>query len=160
MNEDTRDIIYKLIERFPQRESAILPVLTLLQKEHGYVSDDDMDEIAGIIGVSSAKIFSAASYYSLIGIKKRGRYNIQICNNVVCSLLEDTHLLEHIRLNLSIKDGDTTSDGLFSLTTVECLAACAYAPAIEINTTRYENVTTERFDEIVASIIKDERNTA
>lgn len=160
MTEEVRQIINRLIERFPRRESAILPVLTLMQKEHGHISDDDMNMLAAILGVSPARIFSAASFYSLLNLKPKGKYNIQICNNVVCSLLDDTHLLEHITDSLGIRDGEITAGGLFSLTAVECLAACAYAPAIEINAVRYENVTKERFDEIVESIIRDERNTA
>ena len=160
MTEDIKKTISRLVARFPEKESAILPILTLIHKEHGHVSTDDMDMIAGMMSVSSAKIFSAASYYSLINIKPKGKYNIQICNNVVCSLLDETHLLEHITASLGIRDGEITAGGLFSLSTVECLAACAYAPAIEINAIRYENVTNERFDEIVESIIRDERNTA
>ena len=152
IKEGLKETIYRLMERFPEKESALLPVLSFIQKENGHISEDNMKYVAGIFNVPQAKVFSTASYYSLLSFRPLGKYNIQVCTNVVCSLLDSSPLIDYISKVLNIKEGETTPDGLFSLTAVECLAACAYAPAMLINMERYENLTNEKVDEIIDSI--------
>jgi NADH-quinone oxidoreductase E subunit len=157
MKEKLKETIYRLMERFPEKGSALLPVLSFIQKKEGHISEDNMKYVAGIFKVSQAKVFSTASYYSLLSFRPLGKYNIQVCTNIVCSLLDSSPLIDHISNTLNIKTGETTPDGLFSLTPVECIAACAYAPAILINMERYENLTPEKFDEVIDLIKERER---
>lgn len=156
MEEGLKETIYRLMERFPKRGSALLPVLSFIQKENGHISEENMEYVANVFNMPQAKVFSTASYYSLLSFSPLGKYNIQVCTNIVCSLLDSRPLIDHISNTLDIKPGETTPDGLFSLTPVECIAACAYAPAILINMERYEELTPEKFDEIIGSIREKE----
>ena len=155
-DRELRDIINRLAERFPEKESVILPALCYLQNRDGYVSTGGMRSIAVIINVPEARVFSTASFYSMINLEPEGKYIIQICTNVVCTLLTENPLLAYVSNSLGISEGEATPDGLFSIKEVECLGACGYAPAMQINAERYENLTYERVDEIIASIIKSE----
>ena len=152
MNDDLKNIIEELAERFPEKESALLPALCYLQNRDGYVSEEGMRSIAVILNMPEARVFSAASFYSMLNFEPEGRYIIQICTNVVCTLLTENPLLEYISNSLGIREGEITPDGLFSIKEVECIGACGYAPAMQINTDRYENLTFERVDEIIDSI--------
>lgn len=156
MNDELKQLIERLAERFPKNESALLPALCYLQNRDGYVSGDGMRSIAVILNVPEARVFSAASFYSMLNLEPEGKYIIQICTNVVCTLLTEKPLLEYISNSLGIREGEITPDGLFSIKEVECIGACGYAPAMMINADRYENLTFERFDEIIDLIRKGE----
>jgi NADH-quinone oxidoreductase E subunit len=156
MEDETKKIIARLVSRFLKKESALLPVLTLLQKENGYISEDNMRYISKILNISEARVFSTTSFYSLLSLQSGGKYNIQVCTNIVCSILDDETLFDYVSKTLGIKEGEITPDGLFSITAVECLAACGYAPAMQINMEHYENMTFEKVDEIIDSIRKKE----
>ena len=149
MKDDLKNIINKLSDRLPGKESTILPALCYLQNTDGYVSKEGMSSIAAILNVSEAKVFSTASFYSMLNLEPEGKYNIQICTNVVCALLIENPLLEYISDSLGIRPGEVSADGLFSIQKVECLGACGYAPAMDINNDRYENLTFEMVDEII-----------
>ncbi|GBE41245.1 MAG TPA: NAD(P)H-dependent oxidoreductase subunit E [Nitrospirae bacterium] len=156
MKEELKDIINRLAERFPEKESALLPALCYLQNRDGYVSEEGMKSVAVILDLPEARVFSTASFYSMLNLKPEGKYIIQICTNVVCTLLTENPLLEYISNSLGIREGEVTPDGLFSIKEVECLGACGYAPAMHINEERYENLTFESVDEIIGSIRKSE----
>ena len=160
MNEELKQLIKRLAKRFPEKESALLPALCYLQDRDGYVSKEGMRSIAVILNVSEARVFSAASFYSMLNLEPEGKYIIQICTNVVCTLLTENPLLGYISNSLGIRKGEMTPDGLFSIKEVECLGACGYAPAMQINADRYENLTFERVDEIIDSIRMDEEGPA
>ena len=152
MDKTLKDIIFRLSDRFPEKESAILPALCYLQNTHGYVSEEGMRTIAVALHVSEARIFGTASFYSMLNLEPEGKYIIQICTNVVCTLLTENPLFEYISNSLGIRVGEVTPDGLFSIKEVECLGACGYAPAIQINADRYENLSLEKIDGIINSI--------
>jgi NADH-quinone oxidoreductase E subunit len=160
MDKQLRDTIYRLAERFPEKSSALLPALCYLQNSDGYVSKEGMRSIAVILDLPEARVFSTASFYSMLNLEPEGKYIVQICTNVVCTLLTENPLLEYISNSLGIRAGEVTSDGLFSIKQVECLGACGYAPAIQINAERYENLTFEKVDEILDSIRKREGRSA
>lgn len=149
IDKDIKEIIEGFVKKFPCRDSAVLPSLSLIQKKNGYVSEKDMEDLSRILGFSEARIFSAASFYSMLNLKPKGKYHIQICSNVSCSLTGEGPLLDYISGKLGIKEGDTTPDGLFSIEPVECLGSCGYAPAMIINSDHYENLSFERVDEII-----------
>ncbi len=159
INEKMRKTIEGFMKKFPCRDSALVPSLSLIHKENGYISEDDMEELSKILKLPEARIFSAASFYSMLSLKSIGKYHIQVCTNVVCSLLDGEPLFDHISRVLSIQEGEITPDGLFSIATVECLGACGYAPAIQINMEHYENLTTQKVDKLIDSIRKREGKT-
>jgi len=144
------------MERFPERGSALLPALCYLRDRDGYVSKEGMMSIAVILDLPDARVFSVASFYSMLNLEPEGKYIIQICTNLVCTLLTENPLLEYISNSLGIREGEVTPDGLFSIREVECLGACGYAPAMQINEERYENLTFEKVDEIIGSIRSSE----
>ena len=157
MNNELKETMRRLMGRFSEKSSALLPVLSLIQKERGHISEEDMEYVSGCFNMPMAKVFSTASYYSLLNIRPAGKYNIRVCTNIVCSLLGGDPLFDHISGSLNIREGETTPDGLFTLTPVECIASCAGAPAILINLERYENMTPEKFDGIIDSIREREK---
>ncbi|MBI5739333.1 MAG: NAD(P)H-dependent oxidoreductase subunit E [Nitrospirae bacterium] len=156
MDDKVKKLIIKLTHRFPKKESAVLPALAMIQKRSGRIIEDDMEEIARIMNLPEARVFSAASFYSMLSLKRIGKYHIQVCNNIVCSLLGSESLWDHISERLGITEGEITDDGLFSISSVECLGSCGYGPAMQINMDHYENMTVEKTDYIIDSIRRGE----
>jgi NADH-quinone oxidoreductase subunit E len=154
IDEMMRQTIEGIIKKLPCRDSAVVPSLSYIQKVKGHISESDMEDLAVILQFPEARIFSAASFYSMLKLKPKSRHHIQVCTNVSCSLIETVTLFDYISEKLGIGDGETTPDGLFSLEAVECLGSCGYAPAMMINTEHYENLSFEKVDEIMDAIIK------
>jgi NADH-quinone oxidoreductase subunit E len=142
----------KIINRYPQerRKSALLPVLYIAQEEFGgYLSVGTMDYVAAILSIQPVEVYEVATFYSQFYLEKRGRYVIEICRTSPCAVCGGEKISEYIQKKLNIADGQTTSDGLFTLREVECLGACGYAPAMQINTEFYEHLTEQKTDEIL-----------
>ena len=159
MKDNLKNVIQRLSAKFPEKESALLPALCYLQNTYGYVPEKGMKAVASILDLPEARVFSAASFYSLLNLAPEGKYVIRICANVVCTLLIENPLLEHISNSLGIRAGEVTPDGLFSIQEVECLGACGYAPAMQVNEEHYESLTFEKVDEIIGSIRNNEGQT-
>ncbi|RJQ55204.1 MAG: NAD(P)H-dependent oxidoreductase subunit E [Nitrospiraceae bacterium] len=159
MDDKLKRLIIKLTHRFPEKEAAILPALAMIQKRNGHVSGNDMEEMARIMKIPEARVFSAASFYSMLSLKPVGKYHVQVCSNVVCSLLNGFSILDHLAGKIGIREGEVTRDGLFSISSVECLGSCGYAPAMLVNTEHYENMSIEKVDRVIDSIMKKEGRT-
>ncbi|HDH53663.1 MAG TPA: NAD(P)H-dependent oxidoreductase subunit E [Nitrospirae bacterium] len=159
IDEHARKTIEGFIKKFPCGDSALVPSLCLIQKENGYISGSDMEYLSEILNLPEARIFSAASFYSMLHLSPRGKYHIQVCTNISCSILEKETLFDYISKKLSITDGESTQDGLFSLEAVECLGACGYAPVMMINADHYENLDFNRMDKII-DLIREYENPA
>ncbi len=158
MDDKMRQTIEGIIIKLPCRDSAVVPALSYIQKEKGHISESDMEDLAVILQFPQARIFSAASFYSMLKLRPKARYHIQVCTNVSCSLLETEPLIDYISGKLGIGDGETTPDGVFSLEAVECLGSCGYAPAMMINSEHYENISFKKADNIIDSIKEKEGN--
>ncbi len=139
----------RLLTRYPDRGAVILPALHLAQKEFGYVSDEAIVYIAGLIGTSPAVIEGVATFYSMYNRRAVGRYHVQICRNLSCSLMGAEALVAHVSAKLGIRPGETTSDGKFTLSEVECLGSCGTAPVMQVNDDYYENLTESAVDAIL-----------
>ncbi|MHB8784398.1 MAG: NADH-quinone oxidoreductase subunit NuoE [Desulfobacteria bacterium] len=139
----------RLLTRYPDRKAAILPALHLAQKEFGYISDEAIVYLAGLVGASSAEIEGVASFYTMYNRKPVGKYHVQICRNISCSLLGAEHLIEHVSRKLGVRPGETTPDGKFTLEKVECLGSCGTAPVMQVNDEYHENLTVESIDRIL-----------
>jgi NADH-quinone oxidoreductase subunit E len=145
----------RIIGRYPpdQKKSALIPLLHIAQEEMGgYLSVDTMDYVAGILGIQPVEVYEVATFYSQFYLEKRGRYMIEICRTGPCAICGGEKISEYIQKKLNISDGQTTADGLFTLREVECLGACGYAPAMQINTEFYEHLTEQKTDEIIESL--------
>ncbi len=148
-SETGRAEFERLLTRYPDRKAAILPALHLAQKEFGYVSDEAIVYIAGLVGASPAEIEGVASFYTMYNRKPVGKYHVQICRNISCSLLGAEHLIEHVSRKLGVRPGETTPDGKFTLEKVECLGSCGTAPVMQVNDEYHENLTVESIDRIL-----------
>jgi len=122
-----------LVAKYPLRRSALVPMLLYAQDEIGYLSDAAIAEVAERIGITELDVRNVATYYSMLRFKPVGKYNIQVCTNISCMLSGAYELYEKFQIELGIGPKEVTPDGIFSLEEVECIGACCWAPAIQIN---------------------------
>ena len=135
--------------RYPYRKSGILPALTVAYKQLGYVDDKIYKEISKVINVPYVEIAEAATFYTMFPKKPRGKYLLQVCNNISCALMGSDSMIKHLEEKLGVKKDETTEDGLFTLISVECLGSCCTAPMIQINEDYHENLNRQKLDKIL-----------
>ena len=151
-SRDAKKAMDDILKRYPDKNSAMLPVLHLAQDEFKVLSDDVIEYLSDIIDFSPAYIKGVVTFYKLFNTKPVGKYHIQLCTNISCSLLGSEDILAYLKEKLGLNEGEVSSDGKFSLTTVECLGSCGTAPVMQINDTYYENLTKEKVDEILRKL--------
>ena len=139
-----------LVLKYPLRRSALVPMLLYAQDEVGYLSDAVIAEVAARIGVTELEVRNVASYYSMLRFKPAGKYNVQVCTNISCMLRGGYDVYERFQEELGIGHKGVTADGLFSLEEVECIGACCWAPAIQVNYDFQDELTPEHVAGIVA----------
>jgi NADH-quinone oxidoreductase subunit E len=130
-----------LVEKYPARRSALIPMLLYAQDEIGYLSEAVVSEVARRIGITELEVRNVATYYSMLRFKPAGRYNIQVCTNISCMLRGAYDVYERFQEELGVGPKGVTKDGLFSLEEVECIGACCWAPAIQVNYDFHDNLT-------------------
>ena len=138
-----------LIDRYPARRSALVPMLLYGQDELGYLTPAAIRRIAELVGESEMAVREVIGYYSMLRTQPAGRYHVQVCTNISCLLRGGDELMEHCQNRLGIANRETTSDGVFSLEEVECMGACSWAPAVQVNYDFHQELTPERLDEIL-----------
>ena len=151
-NRQTLDLVNQIIKRYPQgrQKSALLPVLHIAQSENnGWLSPEMMDYVASLLDIQPIEVYEVASFYSMFNLKPVGNCVIEVCQTGPCWLNGAEQIVAHFESRLGIKPGETTADGLFTLKTVECLAACGNAPVIQVGTEYHENLTTEKADNLL-----------
>ena len=148
-SEETRAKFERMLTRYPNREAAILPTLHIAQREFGYLSDEAIRYVADLLGFTPAYIEGVTTFYTMFNRIPVGKYHLQICRNLSCSLMGAEHLIERVSRKIGVKPGETTSDGRFTLTTVECLGSCGTAPVMQVNDDYHENLTEESIDAIL-----------
>jgi NADH-quinone oxidoreductase subunit E len=154
LNETSITEIKKKMSRYPQTKSAVLPAITVAYRQVGHLSAEIYREISQIIRVPYLEVAEAASFYTMFPKEPVGKYLIQVCHNISCALLGADSLIGYLEEKLAIKKGDTTTDGLFTLISVECLGSCTTAPMMQINDEYYENLTREKVDNILEELRK------
>lgn len=152
LSEKYRDEIAAILARYPVKRSALIPLLYLAQREHGYVTEEAMVEIAGILGLTPPQVYETVTFYTMFNLKPIGKFHIQICKSLMCALVGSDTVVEWIKTKLGIGPGETTPDGLFTLSLVECLASCGTGPMMQINEDYYERLTEEKVDRILADL--------
>jgi NADH-quinone oxidoreductase subunit E len=138
-----------MLTHYPTKRSVLVPTLLYAQDETGYLSDEVIDEISGRLELTALEVRNVISYYSMLTTKPRGKYNVQVCTNIACMLRGGEELLDHCKKKLGIGHKGTTQDGLFTLEEVECIGACSWAPAIQVNYDFHENLTTDKMDKVL-----------
>lgn len=144
--------VEKIIQRYPEgkHKSALLPVLHLAQEEFGgWLSAETMDYVASVLNLQPIEVYEVATFYSMYNLKPVGRYMFEVCQTGPCMLNGSDNIIKYIYEKLGIKPGETTTDGMFTLKTVECLGACGYAPMMQLGKTYREHLTKEKVDAII-----------
>jgi NADH-quinone oxidoreductase subunit E len=153
MLKDTHQAeIDDILSRYPVKRSALLPLLYLAQREQSYVTESAMQEIAKILKLTPPQVYETATFYTMLNLKPVGKFHIQVCKSLMCALVGSDTLIGWIGTKLGIKPGETTADKLFTLSAVECLAACGTAPMMQINDDYYERLTEDKLDRILADL--------
>src|SRR3954470_9773916 len=137
------------IKQYPTQRSFLVPMLLYTQDELGYLSDEAVSYIAQKTGLTELDVRNVVSYYSMLRTKPLGKYHVQVCTNISCMLRGGEELLEHCKSKLGVGNKQTTSDGVFSLEEVECIGACSWAPAVQINYDFFENLTPDELDKVL-----------
>jgi NADH-quinone oxidoreductase E subunit len=152
LTAETREKIERLFATYPNREAVLLRVLHLVQQDQGYLSSEAMAWVAELIGIPPIRVYEVATFYTLYNKKPVGKYLIQVCTNLSCSLMGAEHLVKYLQQKLNIQVGETTPDKKFTLLTVQCLGSCGTAPMMQVNDQYYENLDQEKIDQILAKL--------
>ncbi len=142
--------INEILKKYPNKDAALLPLLHLLQKEFGYIKQEVMELASQKLELPYTKVKGVATFYTMYDKKPVSKYHIQVCRNIACSLRGGDNILETIKQHLNLEVGE--SNEKFTLSTVECLAACGTAPVMQINDEYHENLTSESVKKILDSL--------
>jgi NADH-quinone oxidoreductase E subunit len=155
ISEQAKQRMHDLALRYPVAHSAVMPALYIAQQEEGYITQDALQAVAEAIGMTVDDVESVATFYTMYYQQPPGRKVIKICNSIACYLRNCDALVEHFEQRLSIKRGETTPDGNFTLMTAECLASCGTAPVLQVNDEFVENVTLQMADALIDPFLAD-----
>lgn len=139
----------EILLRYPTKRAAMLPTLWLAQRQFGWISNEAMEYVARLLSLPVVKVFEVVTFYTMFNRKPVGKYHIQLCRTLSCELCGKEEILNHLKKKLGIGIGETTADGRFTLSEVECLGSCGTAPMLQLNDDYHENLTVEKVDEIL-----------
>ena len=139
----------EIVTRYPIKRAAIMPTLWLAQEEFGWLSTEVLEYVAELLELSPAFVASVASFYTMYYKRPMGRHHVQVCTNLSCALVGADRIVDCLRERLGLDVGETSADGKFSLSVVECLASCGTAPMMQVNDDYVENLTPERVLELI-----------
>ncbi len=149
VSEQLDQFFTEKMKEYPTRRSFLVPMLLYTQDELGYLTDAAIRYLADKVGLTELEVRNVISYYSMLHTKPTGKYNVQVCRNICCMLRGADEIIEHTRKKLGIRDKQMTADGLFSFDTVECIGACSWGPAMQVNYDFHENLTPQKVDHII-----------
>jgi NADH-quinone oxidoreductase subunit E len=137
------------MKEYPTRRSFLVPMLLYTQDELGYLPDEAIAHLAKKTDLTELEVRNVISYYSMLHTKPLGKYHVQVCTNISCMLRGADELMEHCEKKLGIGHKQITPDGVFSLEEVECIGACSWAPAVQVNYDFHESLTPEKMDRVL-----------
>ena len=140
----------EMLTHSPTKRSVLVPTLLYAQDEVGSLTDELIAELAGRLDLTELEVRNVISYYSMLTTKPRGKYNVQVCTNIACMLRGGEELLDHCKKKFGVGHKGVTPDGLFSLEEVECIGACCWAPAIQVNYDFHDELTPDHVPGIIA----------
>ena len=148
-----------IVSNYPEahKAAAVIPVLDLAQRQHGWLPLSAMNKTAELLGMSRMRVYEVATFYTMFNRSPVGKYHVQVCTTTPCMLCDSTGILDTIRKKLGIEVGETTKDGMFSLGEVECLGACVNAPMVQINDDYYEDLTSKDMEFILEECVAGRR---
>jgi NADH-quinone oxidoreductase subunit E len=140
------------LELYPKREAALLPILHLAQKEFGFIDDEAEMAVAEVMGISPVSVREASRFYFMYHHHPIGKYHLQVCHNISCTIMGAETILDHLKERLGIEADQRTEDGLFSIERVECIACCDRGPAMLINDQLHTDLTPEKIDTLIKEL--------
>ncbi len=151
ISAEAMQMIDHWIAKYPsdQKQSAVMAALMTVQEEHGYLTPELMDTVANYLGMPAIAVYEVASFYSMYEHKPCGRHVVSVCTNISCKLRGADAIVTHLEHKLGIRLGETTSDGRFTLRSVECLGACVNAPMMQVNKAYHENLSVDTLDAVL-----------
>ncbi len=154
-SEENLKKIDGILKKYPVKKSAVMPLLYLAQEKNGWISQEVMLEVAGILDMHPEEVLGIVTFYTMYYQKPMGKYHIQVCTNVSCMLRGAYEIYDKVKDKLGIGNMQVTDDKIFSLEEVECMGSCGTAPMIAINEDYYENLSKEKVEEILESLKKN-----
>ncbi|HVK46947.1 MAG TPA: NAD(P)H-dependent oxidoreductase subunit E [Pseudobacter sp.] len=154
-SDDQLKKVQEIVARYPdgKQKSALIPVLHLAQDTFGgWLSAETMDYVASLLKLEPIEVYEVATFYSMYNLKPVGRYIFEVCQTGPCMVKGSDDIIDYIKSTLGIGVGETTTDGMFTLKTVECLGACGYAPMMQLGKHYREHLTKEKVDGIIAEL--------
>ena len=142
--------VSEIVRRYPHKQSAVVPVLYLAQEEFGHLSQEAIEYVGKLMEIPAARLYGIVSFYTMLNMKPVGRHHIQVCRTLPCALQGAGSVISFLKERLAVNLGETTPDGKFTLSAVECLASCGTAPVMQINDAYYENLSPEKIEKILA----------
>ena len=159
LSSSTKAFIKKELTRYESKRSAVLPVLYQVQKDNnGWISQEAISTLSEFMQIPEAHINEVLQFYTMYNKKPVGKYHIQVCCNLTCSMFQARQLVEDTCQQLNIKEGEVSEDGLFTISRVECLGSCDNAPAVQINDKYYDKVDKEKMKNLLESFRSNNNN--
>jgi NADH-quinone oxidoreductase E subunit len=155
ISETKRQQFDELVARYPEKRSALIPLLHEVQAEVGHLSPEAVAWVAEYLGLSPADVMSVASFYDMLHLEPVGTHLIYVCQNLTCALRGSERLIRHLEATLGIRMGETTPDGKITLKRMECLASCGTAPSIQVDGVYHHQVTPDALDALLADLRRD-----
>lgn len=140
------------MERYPRKEAALLPILHIAQQEFGFIDEEAELAVAELMGISPVSVREVSQFYFMVHHHPIGKYHLQVCQNISCTLMGAETILNHIKKRLGIEADQVTDDGKFSLERVECIACCDRAPAMLVNDELHTELTPDKIDELIKKL--------
>lgn len=151
-NEANQKKFEELLTRYPEKRAAMLPTLWLAQEQFGWLSPDVMAYVGEVLEVPPSKVYEVATFYTMFHREPVGKYHFQVCRTLSCQLCGAESVTSHLEKRLGIKLGETSEDGRFTLSEVECLGSCGTAPMLQLNDDYHEELTEEKLDQLIDSL--------
>lgn len=152
LSPQTKKKIDELLVHYPKKEAALLPVLHLVQEEFGAITREEEQLVAALLNVKPIRVREVVTFYTMLRQERQGRYLLQVCSNLTCTLAGSERLIDYLKRRLGVGVGETTPDNRFTLSTVECLGACDQAPCMMVNLDYHTGLTEEKIEKILESL--------
>jgi NADH-quinone oxidoreductase E subunit len=152
LNDTNIKKIDELRKRYPTAQALVLPVLWIVQEQEGYISEDSMKYVAGLLDLPFGHILGVVTFYTMLHSKPIGKNHIEVCTNVSCMLRGSGKILEHLEKKLGIKAGEISRDQRWSLAEAECMGSCGTAPMFAVGDEYYENLTIAKIDALLEKL--------
>ena len=151
-NAENLEKLEQLRKLYPTSKALTIPVLWLAQNQFGWISPETMKYVADLLQLPVSHIFGVVTFYTMFNTRPVGKYHLQVCTNISCGLVGGEKICDHLSERLKIRPGETTPDGKFTLTEVECLGSCGTAPVVQVNEEYATNLTVEKVEQMIESL--------